>query len=409
MPAVDATNVDPRSILSWRAGREAAKHQVYLSTDVNEVISGKALVGTVSEPRFDAAAVLALGKTYYWKVNEVNDLEDPSVWEGDVWSFSTSAFLPVDDMESYNDDEGKGTRIYETWLDGWDVPANGSQVGHDGAPFAERTIVHGGRQSMPLRYDNSTAAYSEATRTFDDPQDWTQFGVKGLVLWFFGDPANTAAQMYVKVNGKKVAYDGDPDNILRKPWQMWYIDLAGFTGVNLKKVTELTIGLEGGTGIVFIDDIGLSPLDRQLVTPAQPAATDLVAQYAFEGNVNDSTGKRNGTVAGAPTYVAGKVGQAIKLDGVQRLCPGREHLRTPRVLGRPVVPRGWRHGRERRALDLRFRRQPRRPRWRSGPTAPCVSCTGLPSPTRAAPTSTATSRTPTARGIMRRSSNRQTA
>lgn len=314
VPDVGETGVDPRFALTWRAGREAATHRVYLSTDVNEVTNGTALAGTVSQPEFDAAVALALGKTYYWKVNEVNDA---AAWEGDIWNFSTAAFLPVDDMESYDDAEGTGTRIYETWVDGWDVPANGSQVGHDGAPFAERTIIHGGAQSMPLYFDNSSAAYSEATRTFDDPQDWTQFGVKGLVFWFFGDPANTAGQLYVKVNGKKVAYDGDPDNVLRKPWQMWYIDLAGFTGVNLAKVTELTIGLEGGQGVVFIDDIGLSPNDRQLVTPGKPAATNLMAQYSFEGNANDSVGAHNGTVGGAPTYVAGKVGQAIKLNGVQ--------------------------------------------------------------------------------------------
>jgi len=316
-PAADATGVDPRSILSWRPGRDAATHSVYLSTDVNEVISGNALVGTVAEPQFDAGSLLALGRTYYWKVNEVNDAEEQAAWEGEVWSFSTTAFLPVDDMEGYNDAEEQGTRIYETWVDGWDVPANGSQVGHKETPFAELTTFRGGTQSMPFYFDSSEAAYSEATRGFEDPQDWTQYGVKGLVLWFYGDPTNTPGQMYVKINGKKVAYDGDADNVQRKPWQMWYIDLGSFTGVNLKKVTELTIGLEGGQGLLFIDDIGLSPLDRQLITPVKPDAANLVAHYAFEGNVNDATGKLHGTVGGAPTYVPGKVGQAIHLDGAR--------------------------------------------------------------------------------------------
>ncbi len=317
VPADEATGVDPRSVLNWRAGREAAVHKVYVSTDVNEVINGTALAGTVSEPSFDADGMLALGQTYYWKVDEVNDAEDPTIWAGDVWSFSTSAFLSVDDMESYDDQPEQGTRIYETWLDGWDVPTNGSQVGHDSAPFAEQTIIHGGLQSMPLHYDNSTASYSEAARTFDEPQDWTQYGAKGLTLWFYGDASNTAGQMYVKVNGRKVAYDGDADNLLRKPWQMWYIDLSSLTGINLKKVSELTIGFEGGKGLVFIDDIALSPQGRELVTPTEPGAAGLVAHYAFEGNVDDSTGTHPGTVTGAPQYVPGKVGQAIKLDGAR--------------------------------------------------------------------------------------------
>ena len=203
-------------------------------------------------------------------------------------------------------------------MDGWDVPANGSQVGHDGAPFAEQTIVHGGRQSMPLKYDNSTAAYSEATRTFDDPQDWTQFGVKGLVLWFYGDPANTAGQMYVKVNGKKVAYDGDADNILRKPWQMWYIDLAGFTGVNLKKVTELTIGLEGGHGHCVHRRHRIVAAGSP-VGDARPARRDGPRGPLRRSRATPTTAREhvNGTVDRRPTYVAGKVGQAIKLDGAR--------------------------------------------------------------------------------------------
>jgi hypothetical protein len=317
-PQADATHVDPRSTLSWRAGRDAAKHLVYLSTDANEVTNGTALVATVSETQFDAGGLLALGKTYYWKVDEVNDLSDPAAWSGEVWSFSSAASLPVDDMESYNDNADTGTRIYEIWVDGWEDPANGSQVGNDEAPFAELATFHGGLQAMPLRYDNSEAGYSEATRAFDEPQDWTQYGVQGLTLWLFGDPANTAGQLYVKVNGKKVVYDGDADNLQRKPWQMWYVALSDFAGVNLAKVTDLTIGVEnGGQGTLLIDDIALSPLDRQLVTPVAPAAESLVLRFAFDGNMDDDAGAYDGVAAGAPTYAEGQVGQAIVFDGVR--------------------------------------------------------------------------------------------
>jgi hypothetical protein len=30
-----------------------------------------------------------------------------------------------------------------------------------------------------------------------------------LSLWFYGDPNNGVEQMYVKLNGSKVVYDGD--------------------------------------------------------------------------------------------------------------------------------------------------------------------------------------------------------
>jgi hypothetical protein len=315
-PASGATGVDPAAALSWRAGRLADQHEVYLSADANEVANGTAPLDTVAEPRLDAGGLLELSRTYYWKVNEVNDLEDPPVWEGETWSFSTSATRSVDDMESYNDELDQGTRIYEVWLDGWDDPAhNGAQVGYADPPFAERTTVHGGYQSMPFTYDDTTAGYSEGVRTFDEPQDWTAYGAKALTLWFYGDPCNTTAQMYLKVNGRQVAYDGDPADLLRKPWQMWYIDLGDLAGVNLQKVTELTLGFEGGRGRVFFDDIALSPAERRLVTPVQPDDAGLVAHYAFEGNTNDSAGGPAGTVGGAPTFVPGKVGKAIQLNG----------------------------------------------------------------------------------------------
>ncbi|MBN1507660.1 MAG: discoidin domain-containing protein [Sedimentisphaerales bacterium] len=326
MPAVGATGVDPRVPLSWRAGRGAVTHNVYVSDDVNAVTNGTAPVSTVSQTSFDASGLIELGKTYYWRVDEVNDLEAQAVWEGDVWSFTVQQYLPVEDFERYTNDVGM--RVFQYWIDGWGftepAPGNpgngtGAMVGYDPTvgDIMETANFHGGVQSMPMVYDSSTTSISEADRTFETPQDWTRFNVKGLVLWFFGDPANTASQMYVKVNGKKVVYDGDAGNLLTKPWHMWYIPLASFTGVDLRKVTTLTIGFEGGQGTVFFDDIMLSPLDRQLVTPAKPATTNLVAFYAMEGNVNSSTGTLPGAVVGAPTYVEGKVGKAIRLNGVQ--------------------------------------------------------------------------------------------
>ncbi|MFB0525348.1 MAG: hypothetical protein ACETVZ_07380, partial [Phycisphaerae bacterium] len=98
---------------------------------------------------------------YYWKVNEVNEAETPTTWQGDVLNFSTLEYLVVDDIEDYNDFEPD--RIFDTWIDGWNVPENGSQVGSAEPPFAEQNIVHGGKQAMALHYDNTTAGYSEAT------------------------------------------------------------------------------------------------------------------------------------------------------------------------------------------------------------------------------------------------------
>ena len=319
-PDSGATDVAVDVTLGWRAGREVAQHDVYISSDEQAVIDGTADVTTVTETSHGPLS-LDLGMTYYWKINEVNMAETPTTLEGDLWNFTTSEFLVVDDFESYNDldtSNPESNRIYLAWIDGWDVPANGSQVGYTEPPFCEQTIVRGGEQSMPLFYNNTgTATYSEAELMLSPPQDWTVGGAKTLSLRFSGDPNNTPGQMYVKVNGSKVTYDGDATNLTLGGWQAWNIELASFA-TNLQNVTKLAIGIDGNgaAGKLFFDDIRLYPYTRQLVTPVEPNAANLILHYEFEGTANDSTGTNDGTAFGDPIYVAGQVGQAIQLDGV---------------------------------------------------------------------------------------------
>jgi hypothetical protein len=135
-------------------------------------------------------------------------------------------------------------------------------AGYADPPFVETMNVHGGSQSMPYLYDNNLQ-YSEAELTLSPPQDWTRQGVTVLSLMFLGDSSNTVEQMYVKVNGVKVLYDGDVFDITRPRWTRWNIDLASF-GVNLWNVTKLSIGFgdeanlrPGGSGVVYFDDIRL--------------------------------------------------------------------------------------------------------------------------------------------------------
>ncbi len=90
------------------------------------------------------------GRTYYWKIAEVNDAEAISTWAGPVWSFVTEEYTTVEGFETYNDDVDAGTTIFDTWIDGW-VNDNGSTVGYFDAPFAEGTIVHSGRRVYAAR------------------------------------------------------------------------------------------------------------------------------------------------------------------------------------------------------------------------------------------------------------------
>ena len=259
-PDSGTTDVDVDVVLDWRAGREAATHDVYLSTDEQAVIDGTAPVNTVTETNYGPLS-LDLVKAYYWKVSEVNIAESPTTWDGDVWNFATREFLVVDDFESYNDlnpDDPESNRIFNTWIDGYEQPANGSIVGYAVAPFCERTIIHGDKQSMPLSYHNTgAAAYSETECTFSVSQNWTKASAATFVLYFHGTEGNTG-QLYVKVNGSKVVYDGDAGDIAKVEWKQWNIDLA-LLGIDLQNVTKLSIGIDGNgaSGTLYIDDIRL--------------------------------------------------------------------------------------------------------------------------------------------------------
>ena len=313
-PAAGATGVGVDSSLSWRAGREEVVHEFYLSTDEQAVMDGTAPLQVLTDSSFTPDA-LDYGKVYYWKVNEVNETAATTMWEGPVWSFSTAEFQLVDDFEAYNDDQDAGTTVFDAWLDGYDDDTNGSLVGHEfpnNGTYGETDTVHGGRQSMPLFYDNTGAQKSEATYTVP-AEDWTANGLKSLSLFFHGDPDNTG-ELYVMINGEKVLYDGDASDIARAQWQVWNIDLSD-VGTDVSNVTSLTVGVDDGTaaGVLYIDDIRLYPREPEVIIPVDPGANGLLAEYLFDNGATDTSGNGyHGTFVG-DAHAADSV---LVLDGV---------------------------------------------------------------------------------------------
>ncbi|MHC4520578.1 MAG: discoidin domain-containing protein, partial [Planctomycetota bacterium] len=176
-PADGQTALLVDATLGWRAGRSAVTHNVYLGTAPEAL----ALTDAVSEASY-VPGNLEYGHTYYWRIDEVNEADAVSVWEGDLWSFATEEYAVIDDMERYDDEENL---IFDTWIDGF-INDTGSTVGYFEAPFAEQTIVNGGGQSMPLEYDNSAAPfYSEAELDLGSA-NWTTYGADTLRLFVSG-------------------------------------------------------------------------------------------------------------------------------------------------------------------------------------------------------------------------------
>ena len=327
-PADGSTTDTADIVLSWRSGREAASSEVYLGTDAADL----ALLGTTTDNSL-AVPDVDYGATYFWSVTEVNEAEAVSSYAGDVWSFKVPDTGIVDDFELYDDN---CNRIFFTWADGLghnggddiegcDVPAyngngTGSIVGNAMAPFAEKSIVLSGRQSLPLAYEGN----SETTADIADlpiGSDWTKGSPTTLVVWVRGDAANAAAdQLYVKLNNSKVTYAGD----LSVPiWKQWNIDLAA-SGANLSSINTLAIGVEAsGPGMLYLDGIALYGEAPAVVEPPAGGDPSLVAHWKLdeaEGlTASDSSGCGNhGTLIGmtGTEWTSGTQDGALALAGV---------------------------------------------------------------------------------------------
>ncbi len=258
-------------ILTWEPGIYAVSHDVYFGTDPNAVRDADNITpsaefkGNQVRTSYDPG-LLELGQTYYWRIDEVNEAEPGSPWKGSVWEFTVADYISVDNFESYNDiafgEEGSNL-VYLTWVDGFENPTvNGATIGYVSGNSLETDNVHGGKQSVPLAFDNTTVTYSEATVSIDAlgiDKDWTKENLATLSVWFYGNPINPASeQMYVKLNDAEALYDGQMN---MATWQEWSINLADFN-TDLSNVTTLSIGFKrtgtiGNRGSILLDDIRL--------------------------------------------------------------------------------------------------------------------------------------------------------
>jgi hypothetical protein len=202
---------------------------------------------------------------YYWRVDAVDAAGN--TMKGPVWVFSTANFLVVDDFEDYTDDDAAGEAIWQTWIDGFGVDENGSQVGYLMPPYAEQAIVHSGSQSMPLVYD-ADRKYAEAVLTLVYPKDWTTGGVDTLGVWFKGDWINVPTSMYAVLNDSAIVTNEDAGVTQRDVWTEWLVPLQAFAdqGIDLGNVNTIGIGFgdkanpqPGGSGTMYIDDVRLYP------------------------------------------------------------------------------------------------------------------------------------------------------
>jgi hypothetical protein len=92
VPADGSEHEGNYAILGWSAGAGAASHNVYFGDNLANVQDGTGgtFVGNQTGVAFLVGfwEGLVPGTTYYWRIDEVNDLNPNSPWIGQVWSFT---------------------------------------------------------------------------------------------------------------------------------------------------------------------------------------------------------------------------------------------------------------------------------------------------------------------------------
>ena len=107
-PAPHNTTIDAVSVaLTWSPGASAAFHDVYCGTSLDAVTAANSsdpngadevYKARQSGTKYPPGGVLikmpvTRGKTYYWRIDEVNDV---NTWRGDIWSFDVKSSLNYD-------------------------------------------------------------------------------------------------------------------------------------------------------------------------------------------------------------------------------------------------------------------------------------------------------------------------
>ncbi|MHC4302637.1 MAG: carbohydrate binding domain-containing protein [Planctomycetota bacterium] len=94
-PADGAADVPRDVVLSWTPGDYADVHNVYFGASFDDVNNATLTVdltgvyrGLLSDSSYAVSERLDFGKTYYWRVDEVNAPPDSTVFKGNVWSFT---------------------------------------------------------------------------------------------------------------------------------------------------------------------------------------------------------------------------------------------------------------------------------------------------------------------------------
>jgi hypothetical protein len=252
---VDVDPNDPKN-----PGTKADKHKVYLSTDFDDVNNGaaEAYLGEYDTNEVNDFT-LGYGRTYYWRIDEVNTGVSGSPWVGVVWRFTTT-FQIIDEhlilWYPFDEDSGRIATDYSGYGKHGDFDLDRPTPAWEPA---------GGRFGGCLAFDDDTS--------IDVPSDVLDRVTDGITLsvWLYGLPQS--GDNLVMQAGEddddndyflEVRVPDDEDDIYSVYWRAgndsndelrWEVDTVGFEGdwhhfafVKDESADKMYIYLDGDVG-----------------------------------------------------------------------------------------------------------------------------------------------------------------
>ncbi|MFB0555713.1 MAG: LamG domain-containing protein [Phycisphaerae bacterium] len=171
-PANGALYTDTWASLGWRPGDFALSHDVYLGDNFEDVNNGtpdssgfqgnQPLTSTffvVGVPGFPYPDGLVPGTTYYWRIDEVNDLDPNSPWKGPVWSFT------IPPRTAYAPNPADGTKFVNSdltlsWEPGFGVKLHYVYFGDNFDDVNNATV------GLPIAVNTHTPGTLELEKTY---------------------------------------------------------------------------------------------------------------------------------------------------------------------------------------------------------------------------------------------------
>jgi hypothetical protein len=252
-PVENAVDVSVDADLSWLEAEFATSRDLWFGKKAAMEKVEPAPTGTTFDP-----GTLELGQAYEWRIDQIG----PSgTVTGRTWTFTTADFISAEDFQSYADHAA----IRAAWVT--NIPE---------FDYVFLATDSQGNNSMRFEFQNQYEPYfTEATRTFDSPQDWTAQNVQVLSLSFIGERENAEHLMYLileDASGQNLKVEHPYTYACQSDtWRQWTVALEQFSvgGLDLGSVKKLTIGFGDGTMSAQVgDDIDHIYIDEIRLTPA---------------------------------------------------------------------------------------------------------------------------------------------